>query len=892
MSTMNSEVYEQACAAYYEVCDLEPSARLQRLEELNLGEAARAEVLSLLAIEEQGDRFSDESLGGCGLQLIEDRMDKSTHQDIPESMGAYRVLEKLGEGGMGIVYSARHQDSNQIVAIKIVRPGMGGEELQKRFKRETNILRQLRHPGIAAFYDSGTVSVEFAGGTTSAPFIAMELVNGEPLRRYVEDRKLSQADRIELIARICDALQSAHEQGVVHRDLKPSNIFVTELPNDPIGQPKVLDFGIAMIADAHTLLATQTGAIIGTLSHMCPEQAAGGKESPEPSWDVYSLGVMAFDLLMGSMPYDLSACSIPEAVHKIQTAELDWSGLLTTNSSGDLPLILAKALEKDSARRYPRAADLALDLRAFLAGQPVTARAPSAFRRAKKWLRRHPIIAMLVGVISVSTVAAGLLWQRTIDDRAAAEQDTQNILSSTSLANQRTAVLRREADYVLRLSDLTYLRGLLASAEDLWPAHPRRLPEFDAWLKRAQPLAGRLQECRKFLQELNRPDAQVRMELEGQQLAWWRETFATLADELEEFARPEVGALAQLEARRQAASTLWQRSIGDHRESWDQAIDEIKNNAAYEGLELEPQLGLVPLGVDPESGLYEFWHIDSGTCPKRDSDSGRLVCGDEDGLILVLLPGGRFMMGASSTEGDEGYDPLAKARDGPVHPVELTPFFISKFEFTQGQWLRTTGHNPSARHAGSESLGTTYTLAHPVEHVNWTSSYQLSRRLNLDLPTEAQWEFAAKGGISSPRYFDVTFEDFPSFENVADQEALSRFPEGKFVFYESWNDGFPLDAPVGSLEPNPYGLYDILGNVHEWCRDVYDKTYYSHSPLKDPCNESVEDPVPHDILRSVRGSSYRQDSRWARSSFRQKLSSDTTVSSSIGFRAARRLDPQ
>ncbi len=124
---------------------------------------------------------------------------------------------------------------------------------------------------------------------------------------------------------------------------------------------------------------------------------------------------------------------------------------------------------------------------------------------------------------------------------------------------------------------------------------------------------------------------------------------------------------------------------------------------------------------------------------------------------------------------------------------------------------------------------------------------------------------------------------------MADQEALSRFPEGKFVFYEAWNDGHPFEAAVGSLEPNPYGLHDMLGNVHEWCRDVYEEAYYSRSPLKDPCNESTEDPVPHDILRVVRGSSFRQDSRWARLSYRQKLSSDTTVASSIGFRAARSL---
>jgi WD40 repeat protein/predicted Ser/Thr protein kinase len=314
---------------------------------------------------------------------------------VPASIGRYRVVRRLGEGGMGTVYEAEEDYPRRTVALKVMRPGLDSTELRKRFAREARILSRLHHAGIAQVYDSGATE-------DGRLYLAMEFIRGLPLGEHVRVRGLTPAARLELAARVCDAVQHAHEEGVVHRDLKPANILVTET-----GQPKVLDFGVAHATVGGLLESTahtRTGQIIGTLGYMSPEQVAGDPQAVDERSDVYSLGVILYELLANRLPYQLSHLPIPEVVRVIQEVEPSHLGSVNREFRGEIETIVAKALEKDKARRYPSAGELGADLRRHLAHQPIRARPASALYQLVKFTRRHR--ALVAGVAATMTALA------------------------------------------------------------------------------------------------------------------------------------------------------------------------------------------------------------------------------------------------------------------------------------------------------------------------------------------------------------------------------------------------------------------------------------------------------------------------------------------------------
>jgi tetratricopeptide (TPR) repeat protein len=305
---------------------------------------------------------------------------------LPKTIGRYRIIRVLGEGGMGTVFEAEQDQPRRNVALKVIRASWASPQTLRRFELESQALGRLHHPGIAQIYEAGSADT----GSGLQPFFAMELIHGRPLTLYAVEHKLDVRQRLKLMAQVCDAVQHAHQRGIIHRDLKPGNILVDEM-----GQPKILDFGLARATDcdAEATRQTDVGQLLGTLAYMSPEQVLADPLALDTRSDVYSLGVILYELLSYKMPYTLSR-QVHEAMRVIQ--ESDPSPLSSVNRlyRGDIETIVAKALEKDKSRRYASAADLAGDIRRYLDDQPITAKPASVSYQLQKFARRHKALAI------------------------------------------------------------------------------------------------------------------------------------------------------------------------------------------------------------------------------------------------------------------------------------------------------------------------------------------------------------------------------------------------------------------------------------------------------------------------------------------------------------------
>jgi WD40 repeat protein/predicted Ser/Thr protein kinase len=344
-------------------------------------------------------------------------------------LGHYRVLRRIAEGGMGAVYEAEQDSPRRPVALKVVRPGFASPALLKRFAHEAQILGRLHHPGIAQVYEAGLAD-------DGQPFFAMEFIRGLSLDEYVRRNGLDLADRVGLVARVCDAVQHAHDRGVIHRDLKPANILVEET-----GQPKVLDFGVAHATDADLLTGaalTQTGQLLGTPSYMSPEQIAANPAAIDRRADVYAMGVILFELAAHRLPYRLDNRPLAEAARLILEQDPPLLGSIDPELRGDVETIVARALEKDPARRSHSAAELTADLRHWLAHEPIMARPPSALYHLRKFARRHT--GLVVGVIATGmALVLGLICTLVFAVAEARQRGQAEHNAQTALDEKREA---------------------------------------------------------------------------------------------------------------------------------------------------------------------------------------------------------------------------------------------------------------------------------------------------------------------------------------------------------------------------------------------------------------------------------------------------------------------
>ncbi len=378
---------------------------------------------------------------------------------LPSTIGHYRIIRLLGEGGMGAVYEAEQDQPRRRVALKVIKSAWADGELLRRFELESQTLGRLHHPGIAQIYEAGTAETGFG----SQPFFAMEIIHGKPLIEYAKAKHLNTRQKLALMIQICEAVEHAHQRGIIHRDLKPGNILVEES-----GQPKILDFGLARVTDGDMQATRQTdmGQLLGTLAYMSPEQVSADPLALDTRSDVYALGVILYELLAGKLPYEVSR-HVYEVVKTIQ--QVDPKPLSSTNREyrGDIETIVAKALEKDKTRRYGSAAEFAADIRRYLEDRPIAAKPASTGYQLQKFARRNKVL--VTGTLAVFlTLVVGVM------------------VSTWEAVRARRAELHAQAETATAQAVVDFLQNdLLAQASANKQAGPKTKPDPDLKVRTA-----------------------------------------------------------------------------------------------------------------------------------------------------------------------------------------------------------------------------------------------------------------------------------------------------------------------------------------------------------------------------------------------------------------------
>ncbi len=945
---MTGERKSKAKALFIEALDLPRTERRAFLEHRCPSDAPLVEeVLSLLEAHEGATGFMAEPALASGAGPASSdapTFDPEAALEHPETVGAYRILEVLGEGGMGTVYLAEQTEPVQRkVALKVIKLGMSTREVVARFDLERQALAMMSHSGIAKVFDAGT-------SERGQPFFVMEYVGGQPITRISDERRLGTKERLRLFMHVCEAIQHAHQKGIILRDIKPSNVLIAEEEGRLV--PKIIDFGVARATDRSAALRnafTVMGTFVGTPEYMSPEQAVPGGLDIDTRTDIYSLGVLLYELLTGELPFgfgEQNSASYSEIQHRIREEDpprpsqrLSSLGrkvseiaalrrtvpkLLKRQLQGELDWITMRAMEKDRNRRYGTALELAADVARHLRGEAVTAGPPSAMYLLRKGMSRHRKAVATLAIFFVTLLVGLSVVLSMYFEKEAAEE-----------------VARARVEDYQNLKDVVVIEELERRTETLWPARADRVWALEAWLAEARalvargdgyrrklvdmreqalpysdedrrddrenhPLAGELASLKILLAQwddhlarsekgLQAEDYDDRAEfeqittkgvkqeeyrqellrriarLEGQRRArrtwrftdpqdqWFHSRLTELVESLDRFGDPETGIMADVERRIAEALTTETLTIDDNEVAWSRAIASIADPLqcpSYEGLVLSPQSGLIPLERDPASGLWEFYVEQTGSRPRRGAD-GRYEIAGATAMVLVLLPGGTFYLGASPVLPDRpglpNQDPGAYYREGPTHRITLSPFFLSKYEMTQGQWFRLNGNFPSRYPTPLDEMDDEARDRLPVDSVSWTDCRTVLSRVGLTFPTEAQWEYAARGGTGWIRYTGDDPRRVVGHVNILDQDAMST-AEAQGQEVPPWLfDGSTYQAPVGHYEPNPFGLHDVMGNVYEWCLDDFDSYF---CPVRPDTGERIADPAGGS-RRICRGGSFK-----------------------------------
>ncbi len=495
----------QKATIFGKACEIQDiNKRALYLDEMCGGDdLLRAEIEELLAIDGQEDLLLDFQSTGFGQTNAAFPM----HEKPGDEINGFKLVREIGEGGMGVVYLAEQRNPvRRNVALKIIKPGLETRHVIGRFQAERQVLAMMDHPSIAKVFDCGATS-------TGRPYFVMEWVKGCSVTRYCDEHHLTLRDRLKLFVQVCQAIQHAHQKGIIHRDIKPSNILVAEYDHAPV--TKVIDFGIAKALSqrlTEQTVFTEFGQLVGTIDYMSPEQAKLNQEDIDTRSDIYSLGVLLYELLTGATPFDkkrLSSAAWDERLRIIREeeppnlstriSEVETIEVVAANRRiepkklaavlhGELDWIALKALAKDRSGRYESASEFAADVQRYLNDEPVQACPPSTAYKVKKFVRRNARVittAALIGLallVSVAAIGSSLGWiARDRQSRQLiADGQLESILNQTSslmgeqrwhdafVVAQRVEVvkkaglpsdnLRREASRVLH--DLTIVQKL------------------------------------------------------------------------------------------------------------------------------------------------------------------------------------------------------------------------------------------------------------------------------------------------------------------------------------------------------------------------------------------------------------------------------------------------
>src|SRR6266481_6077479 len=439
-------------------------------------EGLRSKIEALLRSSDRAGGFLEQP---AAWEIGAERAKAAVGEKPGDRIDRYKLLQQIGEGGCGVVFEAEQEEPvRRRVALKIIKPGMDTKSVIARFEAERQALALMDHPNIAHVFDAGATE-------SGRPYFVMELVRGFKITDYCDQHSLATTARLKLFIQVCDAVQHAHQKGIIHRDIKPSNILVfSKADGTPV--PKVIDFGIAKATTAHQLtdktIFTATDMLIGTPAYMSPEQAAFANVEVDTRTDIYSLGVLLYELLTGTTPFDarellkagldevrrvirheetvrpstrLSAMKLSEVTDVSRRRHAEPPALIR-EVRGDLDWIVMEALEKDRTRRYKTANGLALDVQRYLANEPIAARPPSKLYKLEKQVLRNKLLFIGIGVIAlllvVSLIVVSGLLARERRASGKSQQVTkilENMLNGVGpsiAAGQDTTILRKILD--------------------------------------------------------------------------------------------------------------------------------------------------------------------------------------------------------------------------------------------------------------------------------------------------------------------------------------------------------------------------------------------------------------------------------------------------------------
>jgi serine/threonine protein kinase/formylglycine-generating enzyme required for sulfatase activity len=702
---------------------------------------------------------------------------------------------------------------------------------------------------------------------------------------------------------------------------------------------------------------TMEGDVMGTPSYMPPEQARGEIEEMDHRSDVYAIGAMLYHLLSGRRPYQQEGEQLNVFTTLLRLIDGPPAPLheINKDTPPELEAICEKAMCRDKSERYADMRELADDLRSFLEGRVVAAYQTGALAELKMWVRRNKSLAssLVAGVLVLMSgvVTTSYFWNESSEQAASVLrlEDTRNLellwteardlWPATEDNRQALKDWLVKADLMLdRLSEHEEMLGELRAGalprteeelrsdrsnhplQGILKRHQDAIPVFDRSIASAtsEEIAQDFQQRRArsaaVIEEITARIESDRLvwNFEDSQKEWWHGTLESLLSQLEilrEWNKWEEGADGQYrcgkaEVERRVALideiTRATRTSEAALSAWAEAQRSIADEAecpAYGGMELTPQWGLLPIGQDPRSRLWEFAHYQSGSPAPREEGSGTLELTEDSGIVFVLVPAGSFWMGAQSSEVDgQNYDPAAGPEEGPVHEVSLDAFFLAKHEVTQAQWSRVAYSKPSQYAGGivefkdplTGELLSKVTRLHPVERVTWAECDYVSHSLGLQLPSEAQWEYAARAGTETPWWTGRDPESLIGAENLCDQ-ATRSIGEAGWV-YEDWSDGFPAHAPLDTLQANPWGFHHILGNVGEWMRDNYAFSAYQVNAVSTAGDRDLAGSKGPSKDRSIRGPGWFRSATGLRVSARYSADERVYKTQVFGLRPSRPIE--